>query len=98
MEEDFKSPTYVPTPYETYIKLDDRDKDESYKFKNWFHSSADNTVVEKTLTLSSVGKRDPVNDKTVFKYWNDAFWAVNGAGYGPEGQRDCEGKEAVNMG
>ena len=98
MEEDFKSPTYVPSPYETYITLDNKDKEESYKFKNWFHSSSENMVIEKKLTLSSEGKLDPVNGLVVFKYWNDEFWAVNGEGYGPEGQRDCKGVELVNMG
>lgn len=89
---------FMASPYETWLGKTSVDvKVDS--FSTWFRStSSRNIAIDSSITLSSEGIIDPVNQGSLFTFWNDDYWAVNGEGFGAQGQKDCQGKELLNFG
>ena len=68
-------------------------------FSGWFQSIASrNIAIKSTITLSSEGKVDTVNNQNLYTFYDNDYWAVNGRGFTAEGQKDCQGKELINFG
>ena len=94
---DYCCPIYVDSPYMSWLNTGD--PEDSIDITSYFRATATrNLEIEKTLILSSEGKKSPVNGKNIFKYWNDNYWVINQEGYGPQGQKDCKTNELINAG
>uniref|UniRef100_A0A7M5WYM7 Uncharacterized protein n=1 Tax=Clytia hemisphaerica TaxID=252671 RepID=A0A7M5WYM7_9CNID len=96
---DIARPKFMASPYETWLANPAIEDPLLDSFSGWFQSiTGRNKVVKSTITLSSEGKSDTVNNKDLFTFWDNDFWAVNGRGFTAEGQKDCKGLELINFG
>ena len=92
----YENPKYIHSPYGSWLAISNNPPSDS--FSDWFRSeSARNQHYEGAVELKKQHETDS-NGNSVFRYYEDKFFPVDGQGWGAEGQRDCYTNALRNYG
>ncbi|KAK3740795.1 hypothetical protein QZH41_010089, partial [Actinostola sp. cb2023] len=92
----FKDPTYIASPYGSWLAISVTPKTDS--FSSWFRSDPSrNKPYDDILELKNTSDVDS-NGAAVYRYYEPKFFPVDGKGFGAEGQRDCYTNALRNYG
>lgn len=91
----YQNPTYIGSPYGSWLAMSGEMKG---SFSDWFRSeSSRNRHYEGVIELKKQLETDS-NGNSVFRYYEDKYFPVDGRGWGAEGQRDCYSNALRNYG
>lgn len=92
----YRNPSYVGSPYGSWLAVSSNPVVDF--FSDWFRSeSTRNHNYAGVIELKKQHETDS-NGNSVFRYYNDKYFPVDGRGWGAEGQRDCYSNALRNYG